>query len=108
MTIDEICELMKKSKEFGVRHFKLDLAGEHIEMELSLVESNSKTTTSLIRPFSTSVPDIKAEDLFKPPAHLSDDVLNNPDKVLYYATNFYDDLIAKEEDRKNQIDQQIS
>jgi len=99
MTLDEILILLNKAKEAGVQCLDLTLAGEKICLQFPSAPL-SVPVGSFLYPPQPQAPlappsNIKIEDIFKPPAHLSDDILNDPEKVKYYATPYFDEIEAK-------------
>lgn len=85
---DEILELMNKAKELGAAK---------VEVDGFKVDFNSENTPAKVVQVKPVV-DSKLEDIFKP---APDDPINDEELVLYYATPYYDELMAEREQKAN-------
>lgn len=91
LTANEIIQVLEKAKELGVTAVKVD------GFEATL----HKAASSPSKP--TTVPEAEAHTILNPMSPF-DDILNDPELVKYYATPYFDELIAQRELRKQQLD----
>jgi len=117
MELQEILVIMEKAKEVGLTSLDLTLAGERIQLAFSESKAISQpyfiSGVTNSSPFTNSSPsqqpigDVKIEDIFKAPPHLSDDILNNPEKIKYYHSPYFDELEAKEKAHQEQLNNNV-
>lgn len=89
-TLEDITTMIEKAQAAGVD--TLEAPGVKIVFK----KSQEKLNESISR----LVPDMKADEIFKPMSSLDD---LSPEEILYYATPHYDEIQAQKEQHKQQL-----
>lgn len=105
-TIEEIVWVIEQAKKLGVQELEMD--GIRVKFKEKVSKGTIWTTNlppafatvPLTLPTGTSVPDVKAEEIFKPLSPLDD---MTPEEILYYATPQYDVIQAEKQAHKDKL-----
>lgn len=97
-TADELIRVMEKAKELGVKDFK----SNEYQVSFNPAEYLSSEETKV--PEISSPPQFTDEELAKPLQYF-DEILSDPELVLFAATPHFDELLA-EKQAKQQLKEQ--
>jgi hypothetical protein len=97
-TKDELKELMSHAKDLGVNAVKVD----GFEVQFGQAPQAPAQSVKSTGP----VPEVKVEDIFK--ALPTDDPINDEELMRYYATPYYDVLIAEREAKQKAINESLT
>lgn len=89
LTATEIVEVLTKAKELGFTYLKLD------GFEVNMTDETPLLTKSV-------VPELEAEDIIKPLSTLDG---MSEEKILYWSTPHYDELVAQEDLSKRAVEE---